>query len=440
MKLPRDWVSLSPERDRPPEAEPLQGDGQGRLEGQGQRPQGVVDPLQGRVRRLRPRCRRLPRLDARRRPPVHDPAAAARGQLRRALRPLRARRRLAGCATCPRPTCATSAGWPTRCAAAGATPGSTRSRGTRRSTPSPTAIRTAGGDRTAIYLTSRGITNEVYYAAAKAARAMGVANIDSAARTCHAPVDRRPEADDRRRRVHVLDAGRARDRPDRAVGHQRRQQPARVHEVPLPGPQARGPGRRRQPLPGARAGALLGAVQRRVGAVRHEAVRPPRARPPRGRRRARQRRAPPADRARRRRPRLGRRPHRGLGRAGGPRARASTAPRCWPQPASTTTRSSSSSTCTPGRRLGRARLEHGHHPAHPRRGRRALDRQRRPGPRQRRARRRRADADPRPLRRAGRCRDGRLRDGAPGRRPDRRRARRAVVASAGASTCRATSG
>jgi molybdopterin-dependent oxidoreductase alpha subunit len=49
------------------------------------------------------------------------------------------------------------------------------------------AIRQAGGDRTAIYLTSRGITNEVYYAAAKAARAMGVASIDSAARTCHAP-------------------------------------------------------------------------------------------------------------------------------------------------------------------------------------------------------------------------------------------------------------
>src|SRR5215212_1708395 len=48
-------------------------------------------------------------------------------------------------------------------------------------------IRTAGGDRTAIYLTSRGITNEVYYVAAKAARAMGVASIDSAARTCHAP-------------------------------------------------------------------------------------------------------------------------------------------------------------------------------------------------------------------------------------------------------------
>jgi molybdopterin-dependent oxidoreductase alpha subunit len=49
------------------------------------------------------------------------------------------------------------------------------------------AISTAGGDRTAIYLTSRGITNEVYYAAGKAARAMGVASVDSAARVCHAP-------------------------------------------------------------------------------------------------------------------------------------------------------------------------------------------------------------------------------------------------------------
>jgi molybdopterin-dependent oxidoreductase alpha subunit len=49
------------------------------------------------------------------------------------------------------------------------------------------AIDRAGGDRTAIYLTSRGLTNETYYVAGKAARAMGVANIDSAARVCHAP-------------------------------------------------------------------------------------------------------------------------------------------------------------------------------------------------------------------------------------------------------------
>jgi molybdopterin-dependent oxidoreductase alpha subunit len=50
-----------------------------------------------------------------------------------------------------------------------------------------TAVRDAGGDRTAVYLTSRGMTNEVYYAAGKAARALGVANVDSAARICHAP-------------------------------------------------------------------------------------------------------------------------------------------------------------------------------------------------------------------------------------------------------------
>ncbi len=48
-------------------------------------------------------------------------------------------------------------------------------------------LRATEPDRMALYLTSRGITNEVYYAAAKAARAMGIANIDSAARVCHAP-------------------------------------------------------------------------------------------------------------------------------------------------------------------------------------------------------------------------------------------------------------
>jgi hypothetical protein len=48
-------------------------------------------------------------------------------------------------------------------------------------------IRQAGGDRTAMYVTSRGITNETYYVAGKAARAMGIASVDSAARVCHAP-------------------------------------------------------------------------------------------------------------------------------------------------------------------------------------------------------------------------------------------------------------
>jgi molybdopterin-dependent oxidoreductase alpha subunit len=49
------------------------------------------------------------------------------------------------------------------------------------------SIATAGGDRCALYLTSRGLTNETYYVAGKAARALGIASIDSAARVCHAP-------------------------------------------------------------------------------------------------------------------------------------------------------------------------------------------------------------------------------------------------------------
>src|SRR3954471_3896532 len=36
-----------------------------------------------------------------------------------------------------------------------------------------------GGDRTAIFLTSRGVTNETYYVCGKAARAMGIASVDS---------------------------------------------------------------------------------------------------------------------------------------------------------------------------------------------------------------------------------------------------------------------
>jgi len=42
-------------------------------------------------------------------------------------------------------------------------------------------------ERAAVYLTSRGLTNETYYVAGKAARALGIASVDSAARVCHAP-------------------------------------------------------------------------------------------------------------------------------------------------------------------------------------------------------------------------------------------------------------
>ncbi len=48
-------------------------------------------------------------------------------------------------------------------------------------------IRETPPDRLAFYLTSRGLTNEVYYAAQKAARFIGTNHVDNAARTCHSP-------------------------------------------------------------------------------------------------------------------------------------------------------------------------------------------------------------------------------------------------------------
>ncbi len=47
-------------------------------------------------------------------------------------------------------------------------------------------LRACDPHRMAIYTTSRGMTNESYYAAAKAARLLGTNNIDNAARLCHA--------------------------------------------------------------------------------------------------------------------------------------------------------------------------------------------------------------------------------------------------------------
>ncbi|HVF53462.1 MAG TPA: FdhF/YdeP family oxidoreductase [Actinomycetota bacterium] len=49
------------------------------------------------------------------------------------------------------------------------------------------AIDRCGPDRSAFYLTSRGMPNESYYAAQKAVRAIGTNSIDNAARVCHSP-------------------------------------------------------------------------------------------------------------------------------------------------------------------------------------------------------------------------------------------------------------
>jgi molybdopterin-dependent oxidoreductase alpha subunit len=48
------------------------------------------------------------------------------------------------------------------------------------------AFRDTAGDRMAFYLTSRGITNETYYAAQKVARFLGSNHVDNSARLCHA--------------------------------------------------------------------------------------------------------------------------------------------------------------------------------------------------------------------------------------------------------------
>jgi len=50
-----------------------------------------------------------------------------------------------------------------------------------------TRLRATTPERMAFYLTSRGLTNEVYYVAQKAARFLGTNNIDNAARVCHSP-------------------------------------------------------------------------------------------------------------------------------------------------------------------------------------------------------------------------------------------------------------
>ncbi|MGE3311960.1 MAG: FdhF/YdeP family oxidoreductase, partial [Limisphaerales bacterium] len=48
-------------------------------------------------------------------------------------------------------------------------------------------LRAADPERVAFFITSRGVTNEVYYVAQKAARFLGTNHVDNAARLCHAP-------------------------------------------------------------------------------------------------------------------------------------------------------------------------------------------------------------------------------------------------------------
>ena len=249
---------------------------------------------------------------------------------------------------------------------------------------------------------------------------MGIANVDSAARVCHAPSTVGLKATIGVAASTCSLQRRDRDRPRRAVGHEPGQQPAGVHEVPVPGQAQRAPrswwstrtsspGLERYWVPSNVESALFGTKICDLH-VPGAAGR---------RRRVRQRRAEAAHRPGRGRPALRRRATPRAGTSWWPRSTPSRSTTCSAGPASTGPCSTRSSTCT--RAAGRvgADLVDGHHPAPAS----AVDGVRAivnvgPGPGQRRARRRRAHAHPRPLRRAGRRRDGRLRH-----RPPRRRRR-----------------
>ena len=169
-----------------------------------QPPVRVAHPAQGRVRRLRARRRRVPRLDALGCAPVHDapePPAHQHDGRARSLASSPTSHRCDGCATA---SCATSDGWPTRWCGDAGEPGFTQVSWDEALDLIADRIRATTPDRLAVYLTARGITNETYYVAQKFTRFLGTNNIDNAAPRLPRAVDHHAEEDDRRRRHHVL--------------------------------------------------------------------------------------------------------------------------------------------------------------------------------------------------------------------------------------------
>ena len=240
------------------------------------------------------------------------------------------------------------------------------------------------------------------------------------------PVDDCTQAHDRGGRDDVLVHRRHRQRSDRALRGQRRQRAAGVHEVPVPGAQARREGRGGQPDARARARPVLGAEQRRERDVRDEDGRRVLRRAHRRRHRVPQRRAEGAARRGWRGPGVcARAHHRVRCVAPGARGRVLLGPRagvgCDPR------RHGALRADVRRGEVRRARLVHGDHPARERRRQRHRDREPRPRPRQRGSEGRGPHADPRPLGRPGRLRDGRVRDVVPGRHLDRRGERRRAV-------------
>lgn len=144
-------------------------------------------------------------------------------------------------------------------------------------------LRECDPNRAAFYLTSRGIPNETYYVAQP--------KRDLLRRTEGGPLPRveprgqlgpllprrldcRHEEDAGARRVDHELPRLDRVRPDRLLRSEHPQQPAGHDEVPPRGEEGRRANRRRQPVPGAGAGPLLGSFGPGERPLRHEARRP----------------------------------------------------------------------------------------------------------------------------------------------------------------------
>ena len=255
-------------RHRRDQAEPLQRGGEDPL-GQPRQPAvRVAHPAPGRVRRLRARGRRLPRLDPLRRAPVHDPPQPPAGEHDGPARRRPSGRRGAAPAAegqgAPRPRAPRPPDGPAAGRAGvhprelGRGPRSARRPDPRHAPRPPRGLPHRPGHHQRDLL--RGA--EVHPVPRQQQHRQRGTGLPCA-------VDDHAEEDDRRRRDHVLLHRRHRQRPHRAVRRQRRQRPAGVHEVPLPGAQARREGRGGEPVAGARARPLLGAQQRRERDVRH---------------------------------------------------------------------------------------------------------------------------------------------------------------------------
>ena len=182
---------------------------------------------QGRVRRLRARRRRLPRLDALRRAPLHDPAQPAAHQHDGRARPLAARRRRSRCKRLRNRELRDLGRLPYPMVRRAGEPGFTRVSWDEALDLIADRIRATTPDR------ARGLPHRTrHHQRGVLRRAEGHPVPRHQQRRQRGPrlpraVDHRAEEDDRRRGHHVLVHRRDRQRPHRAVRRQRRQRASR---------------------------------------------------------------------------------------------------------------------------------------------------------------------------------------------------------------------